>query len=50
MNSGFTYTLESLFGPASELIDITNFLTSAAHVRETAGEEPETSAIAEECR
>jgi hypothetical protein len=46
-------TIESLFGPASEIIDITDFLSSAGHVLTEAAGEEETviaSTIAEECR
>jgi len=53
MNSGLAHTVESLFGPASELIDVSDFLQSATNATEIAPDAvslPIPAEIAEECR
>jgi hypothetical protein len=53
MDAGFAHTTESLFGPASEVIDVFDFLQSAtvAIGITRAAESPTIPAeIAEECR
>ena len=53
MNAGFAHTTESLFGPASEVIDISEFLrtaTNAIDIVQAADSPTIPVDIAEECR
>ena len=53
MNASLAHTIESLFGPASEVIDVSEFLQCATNVVEIARDaDPPTipSEIAEHCR
>lgn len=53
MNTGLAHTVESLFGPASELIDVSDFLQNATNATEIAPDVVSTTIpaeIAEECR
>lgn len=36
MNAGLAYTIESLFGPPSEFVDITSFIQAAVEVESRA--------------
>lgn len=51
MNAGLAHSIESLFGPASEPVDIAAFLESAAHFHSHPLElEQEKSSAEKECR
>lgn len=51
MNAGFSHTLDSLFGPPSELIDISLFRTSSALIEEnTENTEIFDAELINECR
>jgi hypothetical protein len=50
MNAGLAHSIESLFGPASEPVDIAAFLESAAHFDHSLKPEQENSSVEKECR
>jgi len=51
MNAGLAHSIESLFGPASEPVDIADFLESAAHLNShPLKPEQEESSVEKECR
>lgn len=51
MNAGLAHSIESLFGPASEPVDIAAFLESAAHFDSHPLElEQEKASAEKECR
>jgi len=53
MNAGLSHTIDSLFGPASQLVDITEFLNSVGPLRnteQTVGECSAAEGLELECR
>ena len=51
MNAGLAHTIDSLFGPASEKIDVNAFIESEKILyQDTLSNQPSFSTIAEECR
>lgn len=50
MNSGLAHTIDSLFGPASELIDVDAFIESEKILYQDTISNQSSSTIADECR
>jgi hypothetical protein len=53
MNAGLAHTIESLFGPVSEIIDVSDFLKSATNATEITRDSTAPTiqnVFAEECR
>ena len=50
MNAGLAHTIDSLFGPASEKINVHAFIESANFLYQDTLSNPSSSTIADECR
>ena len=50
MNAGLAHTIDSLFGPASEKINVNAFIESAKLLYQDTPSNPSSSTIADECR